>query len=110
MADYLLNEAGVACISGTSFGEYGEGFLRFRLCQLTRKSKQSADAHQRSGRKNSRLTPGFAKKDKGSDALVLFDIFSGIFNANKPARSFRMSHLDNPLLKYLFHTQAHHIP
>ena len=29
MADYLLNEAGVACISGTSFGEYGEGYLRF---------------------------------------------------------------------------------
>lgn len=29
LADYILNEAGVACISGTSFGEYGEGFLRF---------------------------------------------------------------------------------
>jgi aspartate aminotransferase len=29
LADYLLNEAGVACLSGTSFGEYGEGYLRF---------------------------------------------------------------------------------
>ena len=29
LADYILNDAGVACISGTSFGEYGEGFLRF---------------------------------------------------------------------------------
>lgn len=29
MADYILNEAGVACLSGTSFGQYGEGFLRF---------------------------------------------------------------------------------
>lgn len=29
MADYILNEAGVACLSGTSFGEYGEGYLRF---------------------------------------------------------------------------------
>jgi aspartate/methionine/tyrosine aminotransferase len=28
MADYLLNEAGVAVLSGTAFGEYGEGFLR----------------------------------------------------------------------------------
>jgi len=28
MADYLLNEAGVAVLSGTSFGEFGEGFLR----------------------------------------------------------------------------------
>jgi aspartate/methionine/tyrosine aminotransferase len=29
LADYILNEAGVACLSGTSFGEYGEGYLRF---------------------------------------------------------------------------------
>lgn len=29
MADYILNEAGVACISGTAFGEYGEGYMRF---------------------------------------------------------------------------------
>src|SRR5579883_1964313 len=27
-ADYLLNEAGVATLSGTSFGKYGEGYLR----------------------------------------------------------------------------------
>jgi aspartate/methionine/tyrosine aminotransferase len=26
---YLLNEAGVACLSGTAFGRFGEGFLRF---------------------------------------------------------------------------------
>jgi aspartate/methionine/tyrosine aminotransferase len=29
IADALLQEAGVACLSGASFGEYGEGFLRF---------------------------------------------------------------------------------
>ena len=29
MEDFLLNEAGVATLSGTSFGEYGEGFVRF---------------------------------------------------------------------------------
>jgi len=29
IADYLLNEAGVACLAGTSFGSYGEGYLRF---------------------------------------------------------------------------------
>lgn len=28
IADYLLNEAGVAVLSGTSFGAYGEGYLR----------------------------------------------------------------------------------
>jgi len=28
LADRLLNEAGVACLSGTAFGAYGEGYLR----------------------------------------------------------------------------------
>jgi aspartate/methionine/tyrosine aminotransferase len=28
LANYLLNEAGVATLSGTDFGEYGEGYLR----------------------------------------------------------------------------------
>jgi aspartate/methionine/tyrosine aminotransferase len=31
LADALLNEAGVACLSGTAFGEYGEGYLRFSI-------------------------------------------------------------------------------
>ena len=29
LADRLLDEAGVACLAGTAFGEYGEGYLRF---------------------------------------------------------------------------------
>jgi len=29
LADKLLHEAGVACLSGTCFGSYGEGYLRF---------------------------------------------------------------------------------
>lgn len=29
LADKLLYEAGVACLSGTSFGSYGEGYIRF---------------------------------------------------------------------------------
>ncbi len=29
LADRLMNEAGVSCLSGTAFGEYGDGFLRF---------------------------------------------------------------------------------
>ena len=33
MADYLLTEAGVAVLPGTSFGHYGEGYLR--LCFAT---------------------------------------------------------------------------
>jgi aspartate aminotransferase len=29
LADRLLEEAGVACLAGTAFGDYGEGYLRF---------------------------------------------------------------------------------
>ena len=28
LADRLLNEAGVAVLAGTAFGDYGEGYLR----------------------------------------------------------------------------------
>jgi aspartate aminotransferase len=31
LADALLEESGVACLSGTSFGEFGEGYLRFSI-------------------------------------------------------------------------------
>jgi aspartate/methionine/tyrosine aminotransferase len=31
LADALLDEAGVACLSGTSFGAFGEGYLRFSI-------------------------------------------------------------------------------
>src|SRR5262245_53006416 len=29
LADLILEEGGVACLSGTAFGEFGEGYLRF---------------------------------------------------------------------------------
>ncbi len=31
LAEALLNEAGVACLSGTAFGAYGDGYLRFSI-------------------------------------------------------------------------------
>ncbi len=31
LANALLQEAGVACLSGTAFGEYGQGYLRFSI-------------------------------------------------------------------------------
>ena len=31
LADALLQETGVACLSGTAFGKYGEGYLRFSI-------------------------------------------------------------------------------
>jgi aspartate/methionine/tyrosine aminotransferase len=29
LADYLLYEAGVSCLDGRCFGEYGKGYIRF---------------------------------------------------------------------------------
>ena len=29
LADFLLQEAGVACLNGAAFGQYGEGYIRF---------------------------------------------------------------------------------
>jgi aspartate/methionine/tyrosine aminotransferase len=29
VADLLLEEAGVACLNGGGFGQYGEGYIRF---------------------------------------------------------------------------------
>jgi len=31
LANALLEEAGVACLSGTAFGDFGEGYLRFSV-------------------------------------------------------------------------------
>lgn len=31
LADALLEQAGVACLSGTAFGQFGEGYLRFSI-------------------------------------------------------------------------------
>jgi aspartate/methionine/tyrosine aminotransferase len=31
LADAMLEEAGVACLSGTAFGAFGEGYLRFSV-------------------------------------------------------------------------------
>jgi aspartate aminotransferase len=35
LADALLEEAGIAGLSGTSFGEFGEGYLRFSIANST---------------------------------------------------------------------------
>ncbi len=35
LADALLEQAGVAALSGTAFGGYGEGYLRFSVANST---------------------------------------------------------------------------
>ena len=41
LADYLLDKAGVATLSGTSFGEYGEGFIRISYANSVENLKRA---------------------------------------------------------------------
>jgi aspartate/methionine/tyrosine aminotransferase len=43
LEEYLLDEAGVAGLSGTSFGEYGEGYLRFSYANSQENIKKALD-------------------------------------------------------------------
>jgi aspartate aminotransferase len=43
LADALLEEAGVACLSGTAFGDYGEGFLRFSVANSLENLNKALD-------------------------------------------------------------------
>ena len=39
----LLQEAGVAALSGTAFGAYGEGYLRFSIANSIENIKKALD-------------------------------------------------------------------
>jgi aspartate/methionine/tyrosine aminotransferase len=41
LADYFLNKAGVACLSGTCFGEYGKGYIRFSYAQSRQRLQEA---------------------------------------------------------------------
>ena len=41
VADFLLQDAGVACLAGTSFGSYGEGYLRFSYANSVENIKEA---------------------------------------------------------------------
>ena len=43
LADAILNEAGVACLSGTAFGDWGEGYLRFSYANSVENIRQALD-------------------------------------------------------------------
>jgi aspartate/methionine/tyrosine aminotransferase len=46
LADYLLNEANVAALSGTAFGMYGEGYLRFSYANSVENIRLALDRIQ----------------------------------------------------------------
>jgi len=43
LADALLEQAGVAALSGTAFGEFGEGYLRFSIANSLENLKKALD-------------------------------------------------------------------
>lgn len=43
LADALLNEAGVACLSGAAFGQQGEGYLRFSFANSIENIQKALD-------------------------------------------------------------------
>jgi aspartate/methionine/tyrosine aminotransferase len=43
LADALLQQAGVACLSGTAFGAYGDGYLRFSIANSYEKLMEAVE-------------------------------------------------------------------
>jgi aspartate/methionine/tyrosine aminotransferase len=43
LQNYLMQEAGVACLAGSSFGRYGEGFLRFSYANSVENIRKAVD-------------------------------------------------------------------
>ena len=52
LADRLLEEAGVAALSGTAFGEFGEGYLRFSVANSLQHLQQALDRIDQWTKKN----------------------------------------------------------
>src|SRR2546422_3594938 len=44
VASFLMDEAGVACLSGTAFGENGQGYLRFSYANSIEANRSALDA------------------------------------------------------------------
>ncbi len=50
LADALLDDDGVAALSGTAFGEFGEGYLRFSVANSIDNIEKATRSHRTSGR------------------------------------------------------------
>ena len=46
-ADMMLDEAGVACLAGTAFGDYGEGYVRFSYANSVENIKEALSRIER---------------------------------------------------------------
>ena len=67
LQDLLLEETGVATVSGTSFGAYGEGYLRFSYANSIENIREAMPAHPRlpgGAKLNSPIMPGWKGRRK----------------------------------------------
>jgi aspartate/methionine/tyrosine aminotransferase len=55
LAEAMLQEAGVACLSGTAFGGFGEGYLRFSIANSLQNLNLALERIDTWARKNSQL-------------------------------------------------------
>lgn len=60
IADYLMEEAGVACLAGTSFGAHGEGYIRLSYANSLENIQKALD----------KMQEALAKLKEGRHALV----------------------------------------
>jgi aspartate aminotransferase len=52
LADALLDRAGVACLSGTAFGDFGEGYLRFSVANSVENLRTALSRIEQWSKKN----------------------------------------------------------
>jgi aspartate aminotransferase len=52
LADALLEQAGVACLSGAAFGSFGEGYLRFSVANSVENIQKALERVESWAREN----------------------------------------------------------
>jgi aspartate aminotransferase len=52
LAEVLLEQAGVACLAGTAFGQFGEGYLRFSIANSLENLEKALDRVENWAKKN----------------------------------------------------------
>ena len=61
-ADYLLREADVAVLPGTSFGEFGEGFIRISFANSAENLQKAMERIEKANRKLPAVASGMASR------------------------------------------------
>ena len=98
LADALLEQAGVACLSGTAFGAYGEGYLRFSVANsLENLNKALSRIEAWVGQRTCNIDRRSAEfAEKGIDFLCALCVLCGKDFCPHQSAIRRSSRVDNP--------------